>query len=130
MSIFLIALQLLPLPVQLVIAQEVILEIPDQIELRVGETYTLEFPGLGAAGYLWTYEILENGNLLDILTEARSAQSVNEEDSPSVGSSANEFFTLKALEVGHSRVRFVQRRPWEQNQPPLKEHILDVKIHK
>jgi predicted secreted protein len=111
-------------------SQEVVVEIPARIELSVGETYTLKLPGLGTAGYLWTHEVIENSNLIDVsVATARISQSSNEGTPPMVGSSVDEIFTLKAQRVGHASIRFVQRRSWEQNQPPLKEHILEVDIH-
>lgn len=112
------------------VVQEVVLEVPARIELKVGETYTLKLPGLGAAGYVWTYEVIENTNLIKVAaTTTKTSSSSNEESLPVVGSSGDEIFTLKAQKVGHASIRFVQRRPWEQNQPPLKEHILEVDIH-
>ena len=124
----LIILNLLPISIQPAFAQGAIMEIPTQVELNVGETYTIELPSLGAAGYLWTYQVAENSSLVTISIEARPAQSNSAENLPRVGSSNNELFILKALKVGHSRVRLIQRRPWEQKQPPLKEHVLEIEI--
>jgi predicted secreted protein len=105
-------------------------EVPAQIELSVGETYTIELPGLGTAGYLWTHEVIANRELINVsVTTARTPQSGNEGSPPIVGSSVNQIFILKAQRVGPTSVRFIQRRPWEQNQPPLKEHILEIDIH-
>jgi len=105
-------------------------EVPTRIGLSVGQTYTLKLPGLGAAGYLWTHEIIENRDLILVsVTTERTSQSTNAEGIPVVGSSMDEIFTLKAQKVGHTSIRFVQRRPWEQNQLPLKEHILEIDIH-
>lgn len=110
--------------------QEITVEIPKRIELRVGETYRLELPGLGTSGYRWVHEILENPNLIEIsVTTARPSPSSTEGNLPSVGSNLNEIFTLTAQSAGNVVIRFTQRRPWMQNHPPLQEHLLDVHIH-
>jgi predicted secreted protein len=112
------------------IAQEVFVEVPARIELSVGETYTLKLPGLGAAGYIWTYEVIANSDLINVsVATVRTAQSSDAGSLPTVGSGVDEIFTLKPQRVGQASIRFVQRRPWEQNQSPLKEHILEVYIH-
>jgi predicted secreted protein len=41
------------------------MEISTTIDLRIGETYTLCLPGLGTAGYLWSYEIEGNARLIN-----------------------------------------------------------------
>ncbi|GET35464.1 protease inhibitor I42 family protein [Microseira wollei] len=99
------------------------MELPAKIDLKVGETYTLRLPGLGAAGYLWTYDIAWDSNLIDISqTTAKSSEF------PAVGSSMDQVFILRGLATGHLTIRFMQRRPWEKNQPPVAEHTLEVDI--
>ena len=102
------------------------MEVPTQIELKPSETYTLMLPGLGTAGYLWTYAIEGKSNLVDISkTTADSTQPTDEFGMPIVGSSVDEVFTVQALEPGRVTIHFTQSRPWEKNKPPLKQHNLE-----
>lgn len=99
------------------------MELPAKIDLKVGETYTLRLPGLGAAGYLWTYDIAGDRNLIDVSqTTAKSSEF------PAVGSSMDRVFILQGLATGHLTIRFMQQRPWEKNQHPVAEHTLEVEI--
>lgn len=105
------------------------MEIPTKIDLGIDKTYTLRLPGLGTAGYLWTHEVIENGDLVDVSEMTVEDLQPDVGDlSTSVGSSRDEVFTIRALKAGHSAIRFVQKRPWESNQPPLKEYILEVDV--
>jgi predicted secreted protein len=104
-------------------------EIPTRIELKVGERYVLKLQGLGAAGYTWEYAVEGVGNVVAVSKETSDAppQTETGELLPP-GYSRDELVTIKALEPGHITIRFVQRRPWEKDKPPLKEHVLEVYI--
>lgn len=105
------------------------MEIPTAINLRIGEAYTLNLQGLGTAGYVWIYELLENSDVVDVLEmTAENLQSDIEESSTSVGSSRDEVYIIRALKSGHSAIRFIQNRPWERNQMPLKEYIFEINV--
>jgi predicted secreted protein len=109
--------------VQQQIIQELAMELPAKIDLKVGETYTLKLPGLGTAGYQWTYDIGGDRNLIDVSqTTAKSSEF------PAVGSSMDRVFILGGLAMGQVTIHFMQRRPWEKNQPPVAEHTLEVDI--
>lgn len=105
------------------------MEIPTEINLEIGETYTLTLPGLGAAGYVWTYELIGNGDVVDVLEmTAENLQPDVRDLSTRVGSSRDEIFTIQASKAGHSAIRLIQKRPWEHNQVPLKEYILEINV--
>jgi predicted secreted protein len=100
---------------------------PTRIELKVGETYMLRLPGLGAAGYVWTYAIEGNNNLVDVSHgRADDAPSTDERGTPLVGFSVDQVFTIQALEPGHLTIHFTQSRPWEKDKTPVKTHNLEV----
>lgn len=106
------------------------MEIPTRIALRVGETYTLKLPGLGTAGYLWTHEVIGNSDFVNVsATTLESSQLGGGSESTTVGSSRDELFTIRAIRTGHTTIHFTQQRSWERNQPPLKEHILEVDVN-
>lgn len=110
--------------------KQVVMEIPTRITLRVGETSTLRLPGLGSAGYIWTYEVVGNSDLVDVsATTAVSSQLNGGSEFTTIGSSRDELFIIRAVRAGHSTIRFTQKRSWERNQPPLKEHILEVDVN-
>jgi predicted secreted protein len=106
------------------------MEIPARVTLKVGETNTLRLPGLGTAGYLWSHEVVENNNLINVSSViAGSSQVDGGSEFENIGSSRDELFVIRALRVGHSTIKFSQKRSWEHDQPPLKEYILAVDIN-
>ena len=111
------------------IMQEDIVEVPTEIYLGVGETYTLNLQGLATAGYRWSYEVIDSEDLVDTsITTAALSQFGNGESPPVIGSSANEIFTLKAKKKGSVSIRLFQHRSWEQTQPPIEEYLLKINI--
>lgn len=104
------------------------MDIPTTIELRVGEVHKLKLPGLGTAGYVWTFAI-EDCNLIAVTAgKTERSQPANSGELSSVGSSVDESFTILALKPGRTNVHFAQRRPWEGEQTSLREQTLEVNI--
>jgi predicted secreted protein len=101
------------------------MELPTQITLKVGETYTLRLASLATAGYVWSYAI-EGDNLLSMVS-GRALPSQNNELS-TAGSSGDELLTLLALQPGQTRLHLTQHRPWETQQPLLKDFTIQVDI--
>jgi predicted secreted protein len=99
------------------------MEVPANMELKIGETYTLSLPGLGTAGYRWSYEIEGNASLIDVSKiEAELQQPLP------IGSSRDEVFVLRALTVGILSIRFIQSRPWEKDRPPHMQYVVCIAI--
>ncbi|WP_019500700.1 protease inhibitor I42 family protein [Pseudanabaena sp. PCC 6802] len=99
------------------------MEVPSNLTLKIGETYTLRLPGLGTAGYRWSYEIEGNATSIDVSkVEAEYQQPLP------VGSSRDEVFVIRAHAIGRISIRFVQSRPWEKDQPPQMQHIIQIAI--
>lgn len=96
---------------------------PHRIELMVGETYSLELPGLGTAGYRWQHEPDETAGIIDITWQRGRPAS---EPAAPAGASAPDVATLHATRAGLATVRLVQRRSWEGDRPPLRSHELEV----
>jgi predicted secreted protein len=104
-------------------------KIPTEVNLAINETYILRLPGLGTAGYLWSYELIGSGDIVTVLEIAVESLQPNVEDlSRSVGSSIDQVFTIRALKTGQAVIRFVQKSPWESNQLPLKEYTLKINV--
>lgn len=99
-------------------------EADDAIELRVGEEYSVRLAGLGTAGYRWE-PLLEGDPGVALVHPAGEDTS---EDNEAVGASADEVFTVHANRPGATRIRFVQRRPWERDVPPANEHTIQLRV--
>ena len=111
------------------------MEIPKRITLRVGDMNTVRLPGAAMAGYLWTHEVIENDDLIEVST-GRGALPQTTGGSPKpgdapllrMGASVDELIYIRALRAGRSRIRLIQRRPWETDEPPATDQILEVDI--
>ncbi len=103
-------------------------EVSTRIELKVNETYTLTLQHQPSTGFIWSYEIEGNSNLVDI-SDARpdSTQPTDEPWRIIVGDIVDREYTVKALEPGHMTIHFTKSRPWEKN-TPLEQHYLEVFI--
>jgi predicted secreted protein len=99
------------------------MEVPANIELKIGETYTLSLSGLGTAGYRWSYEIEGNASLIDV-----SEVETEPQQPLPIGSSRDEVFALRAIAVGQLSIRFMQSRPWEKDRSPRMQHIIRIAI--
>jgi predicted secreted protein len=104
------------------------MDIPTSLTLEVGETYSLTLPGLTTAGYQWTYEMTHAGDSVVSVRAVPSSASSHESAQPAIGASRNETFEIQALKAGQATLRFKQARSWEQKQPPLKEHSIEIVI--
>jgi predicted secreted protein len=97
---------------------------PDVVNLRVGERHPVRLAGLGTAGYRWEAHT-EGDDAIATVTEAGLAQPANR----LIGTSADELFTIEAVGPGVTRVRFVQRRPFEPDDvPAANEHVIEVRV--
>ena len=106
------------------------MEIPALLELEVSETYSLTLPGLATAGYQWTYEITQiDDSVVDVSALPFEEKGLDRElASVRIGSSQDETFHIRALKAGNASLRFVQRRSWEQDRPPLKEYQIEIVV--
>ena len=91
---------------------------------------TLNLPGLATAGYRWTCEINQPDEaVVEVSDGGLKHSSSNRESEPlPVGSSGTEAFTIWAIQPGCARLHFVQRRSWEEDQPPLKEYQVEIMV--
>lgn len=106
------------------------MEIPTKITLKAGEAITLRLPGLGPAGYTWLHEIVGDVEIVNISTVTEKSSDQNQEEKPTVvGSGEDELFIIRAINGGHTTVSFFQKRTWEHDKPPLKEHIIEIYVN-
>ncbi|MCZ7402662.1 MAG: protease inhibitor I42 family protein [Candidatus Methanoperedens sp.] len=90
----------------------------------VGEKYRLRLKGLGAAGYNWEYQIKETEKVVSVSSEFIDDGTKIRPMPP--GYSLDVLITIQALEPGHATIHIVQRRVWEKDKLPLKEHVIEI----
>ena len=95
----------------------------DRLSLRVGDEHPVELDSLLTAGYTWEPEV-EGDEAVAEVTKGKP------EDAPdlAIGASPPEVFKIKAVRPGKARVRFAQRRPFERDDPPSDEIVMDVDV--
>jgi predicted secreted protein len=101
------------------------MEVPVKFEFKVGEKYTFRLKGLGAAGYNWEYTIEDTRKVASVSLEFVDDKKKAERILPP-GYSRDVLVTIQALESGHATVHLTQRRSWEKNKLPLKEHVIEI----
>jgi predicted secreted protein len=83
--------------------------IPESLQLKIGENYVLRLRGLATSGYEWICTV-ENDKVVAVKKEfeptAQTAKHL-------AGASANEIFTITGLQQGNTRLHFKQIRSWE-----------------
>jgi predicted secreted protein len=100
------------------------METTTEAEIGVGQEHELRLPGLGAAGYRW---LLAPGQG-DLPVSVRRVAAPSPSSPPAPGASADETFLVSASQPGQFRLRFEQRRPWEQERPAHQSHTLTLRV--
>ena len=98
------------------------MEASSKITLRVGETHRMILAGLGASGYAWDFTV-KGSDVLSVSEEPVAPSAA----SPS-SYNCDVVYTITALRPGNAQVRFVLRRPWEHDRPPLREVVVGVNV--
>ena len=97
---------------------------PTVVTLRAGEEHRVRLPGLGTAGYRWMPAVEGDEGVAEV-SDAGPAPLANRR----IGTSADELFDIRAVGPGATRVRFVQRRPFEPDDvPPADERVVEVRV--
>jgi predicted secreted protein len=100
-------------------------EIPTSLDLSVGEQRDVELPGLGTAGYVWDCEIMGNGNVIDVhWTRGDPSGSPPR----TVGQSAPEVATIRAIGPGDVELQLYQHRRWEPPTQATGRHNIPVHV--
>lgn len=104
-------------------------EFPAAIRLSVGEHWQFHLPGLGAAGYQWSWELEGDQDIVavTIMPLLPEISSVRGNGTPEAGS-YQECLDIYARHSGSALLRLAQQRPWERNKPPLREYQLRVTV--
>ena len=101
---------------------------PD-IRLRAGERREIELRGLGSAGYAWEPSVSGPEGIVEVrrVPSGPMARPPAGGEAPPSGS-LPERFEVAALAPGRVAVRFVLRREWEPEEPPLEESVFAVVV--
>lgn len=95
--------------------------IPKELTLQPGATFSLEVPRHGVGGYVWSARVL-NGNAR--VTEAAESTAIPAR----IGGGTALRYTITAPEEGSSVVRFTYGRSWEGD--PLETHDITVRVER
>lgn len=101
----------------------------DQIKVGVGEQYILTLIPIASAGYTWDYVVEGEPSVVDIAEAIlRPPPSAESNRSPMPGTSFEEQFIIKGKKPGHTNIRFLLHRPWEQDKPPVDDRVFEVTV--
>jgi len=96
----------------------------ETIRLSVNEKKTIQFPGLGTAGYKWKC-IMDDESKLKI----ESSQDSSPPLKPLIiGGSKNEIFTITGLQKGIVHATFIQSRNWEPESEAIKRMDYTIEV--
>ena len=93
----------------------------EEINLKTGESTTIQLKGLATAGYVWSYVTDDNKKLVSISKDYLSVQKT-------VGASADELYTITANNKGVVNISFFQKRNWEKNNNAANEKKIKITI--
>jgi len=93
----------------------------EEINMKTGESTTIQLKGLATAGYQWNYTSDDNKNLISISKDYLSTPKT-------VGASADEVFTITANNKGIVNISFYQKRNWEKNNDAANEKKVKITI--
>ena len=103
------------------------LDLPAELVIPAGEERRLRLPGLGTAGYVWQAWVEGAPGAVEVaVAPVADEDPSNRAAGGPVGRSFDEQVTVRGRHPGRVVVRLLQRRPWEQAAPPLREATLQV----
>lgn len=86
------------------------------IRLKVGQTHVVQLKGKGTTGYQWI--AFPKSKKIITVTKSFSSKEIKKEI---IGASANEVFTITAMQKGNTTLVLKQIKPWEKKPVPLAE---------
>ena len=105
--------------------------VPQRVDLKVGETHAVRPRGRGTAGYVWEYSVDGTQGVVSVShTTVGERPQAPPGGPPPSSYSLDDQFVIKGESPGSVRLHFVQRRPWESQQPPSSKLDIDVTVSK
>ena len=102
------------------------LEASSEITLRTGEEHRVVLGGLGSAGYAWEFEVEGSPGVIFVRASLPVPSSDPQRPVLLQTSSVEHTFIIEALAPGKAEARFVLKRPWEKNVPPVR--MISVRV--
>ncbi|MGW6981349.1 hypothetical protein ACWGE1_18165 [Streptomyces sp. NPDC054932] len=98
------------------------------IVLGPGEPYELKLTGRGARGYVWTWQVTGDADVVSV-AEAPAAQTPAA-GVPLPGAEVERSYVVRGRPPGggRARIRFAQVRPPYPDEAPYDEFVLDVEV--
>lgn len=94
------------------------------VTMRVGEEHEIRLSGLATAGYQWRWDVEGDREAIEV-TKSWGSHSGHGE---SVGTSADEIFTVAARRPGRAQLRLEQRRRWEKGGAPNERLVVVIEV--
>lgn len=96
------------------------------VVLSPGEPYELRLTGRGARGYVWTWQVTGDADVVAV-SEGPTAP---EEGGPAPGAPVERTYVVRARPPGggRARIRFAQVRPPYPDEAPYDEFVLEVEV--
>ena len=89
------------------------------------KTYTtIRLTGLASCGYLWDYVVDQDG----IVNVSHIYDHNEKYDVMAVGSSPDELFKISGISAGTAVIKFMQTRPWINNDIPHATQLVTVTV--
>ncbi|MFF4443269.1 protease inhibitor I42 family protein [Streptomyces sp. NPDC001502] len=97
------------------------------IVLGPDESYELRLTGRGARGYVWTWQVTGDA---DVVTVAEAPGVAAAGAAPPPGAPVERTYVVRARPPGggRARIRFAQVRPPYPDEAPYDEFVLDVEV--
>ncbi|MCX4959310.1 protease inhibitor I42 family protein [Streptomyces virginiae] len=97
------------------------------IVLGPDEPYELRLTGRGARGYVWTWQVTGDA---DVVTVAEAPGAAAAAVAPPPGAPVERTYLIRARPPGggRARIRFAQVRPPYPDEAPYDEFVLDVEV--
>ena len=93
---------------------------PENLQLKRGESQVLQLKGLATSGYEWIYTV-DNEKIISIKKEYVPTA---ETEKKLAGANASESFTITGLQRGITKLYFKQIRSWEPTNPVNEKQLI------
>lgn len=105
------------------------MEAPSEIVIRPGAVHRVVLGGLGSAGYLWEFEVDGPPGVIAVRPDFPTQKETTRTNRSTLQTSSVEhLFTIEALKPGQAEVRFLLRRPWQRETPPVRTITVHVTV--
>ncbi|MFG2342273.1 hypothetical protein [Streptomyces yangpuensis] len=98
------------------------------VVLGPGEAYALRLTGRGARGYVWTWQVTGDADVVSVAPEPPAAAAAPAAAPPGAAVETGYVVRARPPGGGRARIRFAQVRPPYPDEAPYDEFVLDVEV--